>query len=62
MFDQVKFTDELKAISETLDLDEQAARGWHMNVLCRRIVCLSARNCCWRMILFKLSYRRACAP
>lgn len=32
MLDQVKFTDELKAISETVDQDEKAARGWHMNV------------------------------
>ncbi len=32
MLDQVKFTDELKALSETVDLDEQATRGWHMNV------------------------------
>ena len=32
MLDQVKFTDELKAVSETVDLDEKATRGWHMNV------------------------------
>jgi NADH-quinone oxidoreductase subunit C len=32
MLNQVNFTDQLKAISETVDQDEKAARGWHMNV------------------------------
>ena len=32
MLDQVKFTEKLKSISETVDQDEKAARGWHMNV------------------------------
>jgi len=32
MLDQVKLTDELKGISETVEQDEQAARGWHINV------------------------------
>lgn len=32
MLDKVKLTDELKGISETVEQDEQAARGWHINV------------------------------
>jgi NADH-quinone oxidoreductase subunit C len=32
MLDQVKFTDQLKGVSETCEQDEQATRGWHINV------------------------------